>query len=426
MRRFVTIVTFLLFLSSGFVRISAQLVGEWQSVTCISPSDKMAVFTSVGINEKKKDVMSDAKRRLFYTLLYKGTVGINDGQPLVENENVALTSAFFDEKQAYEAYIIEATETKEPDRKNGKYRGTYTISVSIKLLTDFLKENGLMADLNSFGSENGPIMPTIIVVPYKKTGENYKSIMENDFDRRLAISNVQDGFRSRNVSTYDLPALIQSAERRAAYESNQGTADSNDKQLLLSSGADVYVEVDLLKDSNAEGNKVSLIMKAYETATGTVLASKDAITRRYPSASIDKLTKYAVRDELQSFLNDICSQWKKPSKAANEGTRVVLQFAIAGSSSMTFNDQVGPNNYSLANVIRQWVRKNCHKAQYHLKGVMDESIIFDTVTMPPTDEDGLPMDAAQFAFLLEVYLKEQNNVDCSSRIEGNNIMFTIN
>jgi hypothetical protein len=57
---------------------------------------------------------------------------------------------------------------------------------------------------------------------------------------------------------------------------------------------------------------------------------------------------------------------------------------------------------------------------------MDESVVFDSVTMPPTDEDGLPMDAAQFAFLLEVYLKEQNDVDCSSRIEGNNIMFTIN
>jgi len=47
------------------------------------------------------------------------------------------------------------------------------------------------------------------------------------------------------------------------------------------------------------------------------------------------------------------------------------------------------------------------------------------VTMPPTDQDGFPMDAAQFAFLLESYLKETIKVDCSSRIDGNMILFTI-
>lgn len=424
--RKVTFVVFLSLFVCGIVESFAQHVGELQVVACVTPSDKLAVFTSLGVGEKKKELVGDAKRRLFYALLYKGVQGINDGQPLLEQENVSLTAPFFDGSQAYEAYIIETSEIKEADKRNGKFYATYSFSVSMKLLTDFLKRNGLMGDVKSFGASDGPIMPTIIVVPYKKTGENYKSILEKDFDRRLAVSNVQDGFRSRNVSTMDLVALIRGTERRTAYENNQSVADSNDKQLLLSSGADVYVEVDLIKDSNAEGNKVSLIMKAFESATGTILASKDAITRRYPTASVDVLTKYAVRDELKSFLDDICSQWEKPGKLSGEGTRVVLQFAIAGSSSMTFNEKVGTHSYSLANVIRQWVRKNCHKAQYHLKGVMDESIIFDSVTMPPTDEDGLPMDAAQFAFLLEVYLKEQNGVDCSSRIEGNNIMFTIN
>ena len=408
------------------VTMYAQQIGEWQMVTCVSPSDKMAVFTSVGLSEKKKELMDDAKSRLFYVLFYKGISGINDGNPLVEKENIALTRPFFDGSRAYEGYIIDISEKSDHGKKNGKYMVSYSITISMTQLYDFVKKNGLMGDVKSFGDAQGPIMPTIIVVPYKKTGEDYRSILEKDFDRRLAVSNVQDGFRSRNVSTMDLEALIRGTERRLAYENNQSVADSNDKQLLLSSGADVYVEVDLLKDSNAQGNKVSLIMKAFESATGTILASKAAVTRRYPTASVDVLTKYAVRDELKSFLDDICSQWEKPGKAAGEGTRVVLQFAIAGSSSMSFNDQVGPHNYSLANIIRQWVRKNCHKAQYHLKGVMDESIIFDSVTMPPTDEDGLPMDAAQFAFLLEVYLKEQNGVDCSSRIEGNNIMFTIN
>ena len=380
------LILFVLFIACSIYGY-AQQVSEWQMVNCVSPSDKMAVFTSVGLSEKKKDLMDDAKSRLFYVLLYKGISGVNDGQPLVEKDNIALTRSFFNGSRAYEAYIIDISEKLDHGKKNGKSMVSYNITVSMTLLYEFLKKNGMMGGVNSFGDAQGPIMPTIMVVPYKKTGENYKNILENDFERRLAVSNVQDGFRSRNVSTMDLAALIRGTERRSAYESNQSVADSNDKQLLLSSGADVYVEVDLIKDSNAQGNKVSLIMKAFESATGTILASKDAITKRYPTASVDVLTKYAVRDELKSFLDDICSQWKKPETASGEGIRVVLQFAIAGSSSMTFNDQVGPHNYSLANVIRQWVRKNSHKAQYHLKGVMDESVVFDSVTMPPTDED---------------------------------------
>ena len=183
----------------------------------------------------------------------------------------------------------------------------------------------------------------------------------------------------------------------------------------------------MIKDTNAQGTRVSLVMKAYETATGNPLASKDGFTRRYPNAGSDLLAKYAVKDNLQSFLDDICSHWDgsgKGTKGSN-GTRVVLQFAIDGNSILTFNDPVGPNNYSLSNVIRQWVRKNCYKGQYHLKGIMEESIIFDSVTMPPTDADGLPMDAAQFAFLLESYLKEEMEIKCSQRNDGNNILFTI-
>ena len=52
-------------------------------------------------------------------------------------------------------------------------------------------------------------------------------------------------------------------------------------------------------------------------------------------------------------------------------------------------------------------------------------MIFDNVKIPPVDADGLPMDAAQFTFLLESYLKEQQGVDCTTRVDGDNILVTI-
>ena len=410
------------------ISLYAQLGSDWQKVKCVSSDENIAVFTSKGEASKKDEVGKDAKRRLFYALFYKGIIGFNDTQPLITKDNTSYTAPFFNESQRYNSYILFTEGEDNTQKVNKKYQATCTITVSIKLLKKFLADSGLMENAAPvFGEEEGPVMPTIMVVPYKKTGENYQAILENDFDRRVAVANVQDGFRSRKVTTYELSAVIRSTQKRSQYENNSNAADSNDKQLLLSSGADVYVEVDMIKDTNAQGTRVSLVMRAYETATGALLASKDGFTKRYPNAGSDLLAKYAVQDHLQPFLDDICSHWDgsgKGTKGSN-GTRVVLQFAIDGNSATTFNDPVGPNNYSLSNIIRQWVRKNCHKGQYHLKGIMEESIIFDSVTMPPTDADGLAMDAAQFAFLLESYLKEEIGIECSQRNDGNNIMFTI-
>lgn len=402
----------------------AQLQGsDWQNVSCLSPSDKIATFRSEGRADKKDQVAADAKCRLFYALFYKGVPGINDNQPLVENDDATITAPFFNGGRAYEAYII-STEGADNTRKvNGKQSAVCTITVSMKVLYEYLEKHNVKEGTSVFGSESGPLMPSIVVVPYRKTGENFKSILESDFDRRLAVSSVVDGFRSRNVVTSNIEQLVRSVQRRSEYESN--SADSNDKQLLMSSDADVYVEVDLKKNSNATGNQVSLILRAFETSTGADLASKNAVTRYYPNATTDYLVKMAVKSNLQSFLDDICAHWTKPATASGQGTRVVMQFSLDSSCMSTFRDPVSAqNNMPLSNLIRQWVRRNCYKAQYHMKGIVDESMIFDQVTMPPTDQDGLPMDAEQFAYLLQEFLMEKG-VSTRYVTEGNTIMFTI-
>lgn len=209
-------------------------------------------------------------------------------------------------------------------------------------------------------------------------------------------------------------------KRNAQFGSND--ADSNDKQLLMNSGSDVYVVVDLNKDINQEGTRVSLIMKAYETSSGNILASKDAKTRRFAKASTDALCSYAIQDNLQEFLDDICKNF---SKQAAGGKRISLIFAIAGSSASTMNDRAGDGNYTLSNLIRQWVRKNSWQGKYHLQGIVDESIIFDYVMIPPKDNDGLMMDAAQFGFMIEEWLNDEVGVPCSSRLDGTTVYITI-
>lgn len=398
--------------------------------TLISMQGGTAVFQSTGVGEKTKDIEANAQKSLFHQLFYKGVDGVNDGNPLVVTENKIYTNSFFNETNRYVAYVVPNSVNpvgKPVKTGNGKMT-TYQITVRLQQLINDMKRNKVYSedalvgvDATEVRETEGVVLPTVIVVPYKRDGESYSKILQNDYDRRIAVSSVQNGFEKRNITTVDLQGKIDAVARRAAYEQNAGTAESSDKQLLMTSGADVYVTVDINKDIKPEGSRVALILKAYETASGSILAAQTATPiRRFSTTAIDALCKHTVDGYLQEFLDDIVKNFRPAG-----GTRVVLQFAIGGSSTMTMNTAAGAHGYSLGNIIRQWVRKNAYEGKYHLQGAIDESMIFDYVTIPPKDTDGLRMDAAQFAFILEQYLKEEEGVDCSMRVDGNNIMVTI-
>lgn len=392
-----------------------------QLVSLEGTTGDKAVFVSMGQASKKGEVQANAAKSVFYTLFYQGVPGIADGQPLITNENKLYTNSYFNSTGRYKFYVDEVTEDGKVQKEGGQYRGQYRVTVWIDRLLRGLETNKVYVSGRKQAEAEQPVLkPTIMVVPYKRDGESYAAILQNDFDRRVAVGKVQDGFNQRDITTIDLQAKLDAVRRRGAYEENSGAADSNDKQLLLTSGANVYVTVDVNKDINpTQGSRVSLIMKAYETSTGRVLASKDATpVRRFNTTATDALCAYAVQDNLSAFLDDIC-------RALEQTPGVVIQFAIDGASSTTFNDRFGPNNYALRDILRQWVRKNAFKAQFHLQGITDEAMIFDNVKIPPVDADGLPMDAAQFTFLLESYLKEKQGVECTTRVDGDNILVTI-
>ena len=396
-----------------------------QVVTYESFDGVAAVFTSVGAAEKSKEVQNNAVESLLYTLFYVGVDGINDGKPLVTNDNPGYVQSFFKSRVPF--FVRSVTEISAPAKNALKvFQGSYRIEVVYSNLLKDLERNKLREapmPVNAYAeveNEQGMVLPTIIVVPYRRDGETFDAILASDFDRRMAVGKLQEAFESRNVTTVDMHAKLAATKRNAQFGMND--ADSNDKQLLMNSGADVYVEVDLNKDVNAEGARVSLLMKAYETASGSVLASKDAITRRVRNASTDVLCSYAVSDNVDQFLDVIC---KNLSKQTVGGKRVVLQFAIDGASSASMSDRCGPQNYPLSNLIHQWVRKNSYNGKYHLQGIVDTSVLFDYVMIPPKDADGYAMDAAQFGFMIEAWLNDEIGVPCTSRFDGTTIYVTI-
>ena len=394
-----------------------------QQVALVSTDGAKATFESVGQSPDKKGVADNAAQSTIYTLMFQGVSGVNDGKPLVNDDNPVFTRSFFNSNARYNMFIASITELEKPGKVGSQFRAKYSVTVHLTRLVNDLITNKVhikKATVEDIDEMEALTKPTIMVVPFVKDGETFDAVLNNDYDRRIAVSRVQNGFESRDITTIDILAKLDAEKRQQNYELN--AAESNDRSLLMSSGADVYVTVDLHKDKSANGSRVSLIMKAYDRVSGDVLASKDGWTNYFNTNATDALCGYAVNAFLPSFLDDICKNF---TQRITQGSRVVLRFSIDGSSALTMNSPAGPNNYALRNIIIQWIRKNAFKGKYHLQGVVDEGLIFDYVTIPPKDSDGLLMDAAQFAFMIESFLKEDNGINCSSKIEGNTIFFTI-
>ncbi len=390
-------------------------------VTYLSGDDQVVTVRSSGIHPKKKEAVEMALKSAFHSLFYAGVEGIYNGKPLVTKENKFFMERFMSQRYIY--YIRSHQEEGVEKLPTKEYRATVTMTILLgRLIKDLTTEKMMEKPLDKISMEETQeeiALPSIMVVPYKRDGETFKSVLADDFDRRMAVGKVQDGFNQRGVTTVDLEAKLNATMRSMEFENN--TEDSNDKQLLINSGAEVYVVVDLQKEILYSGSRVSLSMKAYETASGNVLASRQGWTNRFQTTALDRLCVYAVDDQLEGFLNDISKNF---ARKITKGNSVVLKFSIGSGSMNTMSTQVGPNHLSLSNVIRQWVRKNSQNGRYHLQGIVDESMIFDNVQIPPKDTDGFPMDTAQFAENLIMYLSEMG-VTCENKLDGNTVYITI-
>lgn len=395
------------------------------SATLVSTSDEVLTLRSMGLSEKKKEAVPHAVKSAFYTLFFRGVNGYNDNKPLVQHENQYYIDKFLGNRYMMFVQNVKELGDVEKDNSTKLYKSQVEVSILVKSLIKDLVFEKLMDNplenvtMQDTKKEIG--LPSVTVVPYKKEDETYRSILQNDFDRRMAVAKVQEGFNLLGVTTVDFEGKLDAMWRSMDFNAN--TADSEEKNLLLNSGADVYVVVDIQKDISAsEGSRVSLNMKAYETASGNVLASRQEWTNRFFTTDLDRLCVYAVEGQLKVFLDDIALNF---ARGISDGTSVVLRVTKGLDSKLTMNSQVGNQNYILSSIIRRWVRANAQQGRFHLQGVVPEAMIFDDIKIPSKDIDGLPMDAAQFGDNLLYYLNTEIGVPCEMKIDGRTIYITL-
>ena len=263
------------------------------------------------------------------------------------------------------------------------------------------------------------VQPKIMVIPYVKEGEDLRTILESDINKRIAITKIKEVFDSRGFTTVDFVAKLKAAKDNNIFTSENQT-DVKD-QIVQMSGADIYVQADISDLRSSSGNSVTVLMTAFEASTGNSLSNKVGESGKFYTDDFGKLTSKAVESVSQEFLNVMQNKF---TDIVNNGKSLNIDISFAQGSAYKMSTEVAPENLPLSDQIEEWMEKNAYKNNYHIQGTTDLRMILDDVKIPLKDANGKNYNPNKFALEIFKFFKSLN-MQTDKDIKGNTIYITI-
>jgi len=264
------------------------------------------------------------------------------------------------------------------------------------------------------------VQPKIMVIPFTKEGEDIRTVLEGDVDKRIAITKIKEAFDSRGFTTVDFTAKLKSAKDNNIFSSDNQS--ENKTKFIQMSGADVYVQAEVNVHGGQSGNSVKIILTGYEASTGNSLSNKVGESGRFYTDDIGKLASKAVENIAEEFLNVLQIKF---TDIVNNGKSVNVDISFDQGSAFTMSsDNIGTSGDELSDQIRSWMKKNAYKNNYHLQGITDLNMILDDVHIPLKNTDGTNYETSDFAKQFTDFLKSLS-LKVKKDVKGNTIYITI-
>ena len=259
-----------------------------------------------------------------------------------------------------------------------------------------------------------------MVIPFTKENEDIRTILEQDVNKRIAITKIKEAFDGRGFTTVDFTAKL-----KAAKDNNVFTSDNQTDikaQIIQMSGADIYVQAEVSVVQSNTGNSVNIILTAYEASTGNSLANKVGESGKFYTEDYGKLSSKAVESCAVDFVNVMQSKF---TDIVNNGKSIIVEIGFGENSTNKMSSEIGTSGLPLSDQLEEWMSKNAYKNNYHIQGTTELKMIFDDVRIPLKDQStGQNYNSNRFALELFKYLKTLS-LEPKKDIKGNTIFITL-
>lgn len=270
------------------------------------------------------------------------------------------------------------------------------------------------------GGQVQTVQPKIMVIPYTKEGEDIRTILEADVNKRIAITKIKESFDSRGFTTVDFVAKLKAAKDNNTFTSDNQTDIKT--QIIQMSGADIYVQAEVNVQKGQSGTSVTLILTGYEASTGNSLSNKIGESGKFFTDDIGKLASKAVESVAEDFLNVMQIKF---TDIVNNGKSVIVEISFDASSQYNMSSEIGSDGLPLSDQLEMWMEKNAFKNNYHIQGTSDLKMIFDDVKIPLKDQaSGNNYNPNKFALELWKFIKGLG-LQPGKDVKGNTIFITI-
>lgn len=270
------------------------------------------------------------------------------------------------------------------------------------------------------------VQPKIMVIPYVREGEDIRTILENDENKRIILTKIKEAFDERGISTIDFVAKLKAIESGNMIQMENKTDIKS--QIVDMSGADIYVEADIVcgqrytHTHDKPESRVKIVMTAYDCATGASLSNKIGESGTFYTNDIAKLAMKAISSCADDFLQTMQAKF---SEISENGRSLMLQIGFEEGSAFTMESEVGTQGLLLQDEIELWVEAHSLGGNYHLQGVSPMKMIFDDVRLPLIDETtGKNYSTSKFGMEIMKFFRSLN-MPITRTSRGNTLYITI-
>jgi hypothetical protein len=377
-----------------------------------------AIIRCSGTASSKKDAIEMAKKSAIYTYIYSGIDGIDGGRPLITSQLNKVDQEYVDgifSSMRYASFINMSLVTVDYEVKVAKQvQVTLTLGMYHEALRRTLEKADILKVRPSSLDEvtDHIAMPTVMVVPFCQSDETYEEVFNSNKYMRMIIAKVNEGFIENGVETKDLITCLNNAE---TYRLLKGEGMTLEDAILINSGADISVKVDISSNTTSAGTEVYITMNAIEIATGNTLGSvseKSARKQTSAEAICGPMAKSMIKDLLDLVATRMV-------KKTSTGQSISLRFTIDPSSVLTMETEIN-DELPLADMLVIWVKQHAQKGRYQSPKISSRLLTYSDVFINNSVEDGVQMDVTDFARELYIYLKSLD-LTISRTVNGNSV-----
>ncbi len=281
---------------------------------------------------------------------------------------------------------------------------------------------------------------TVMVVPYTKSDEDMREKLENDFDYRVALSEIKRAFDLRGFTTIDFVEKL----RNVSINDAAGMENWRDvfTTIIDNQPADIVVRTEIfIRDGGAYGNSVEVILEAIEKSSSESLANSGLLKGGpYRTKEYGKLIQKAFEKDnaLEDFLNLMNEKF---SLIRKNGRVIVFRVEVDQNSPWDLYTEVGNEGDYLSDKIIDWVKNKMiawrengqlEGGGYRLGGESELLLPFTQLRIPFYDEMQQRYDANTFSREARKFIRslgrnseKGEHFSIRQRIRGNVVQLSI-